>query len=48
MGFITVQKSDLERINETSVELNDGSGYMVGLEVFHQLHCLVSAELPIA
>ncbi|OJJ69570.1 hypothetical protein ASPBRDRAFT_45903 [Aspergillus brasiliensis CBS 101740] len=40
IGFLRIQKEDLDKIGETSVELADGSGYMVGLEVFHQLHCL--------
>ncbi|KAI9833741.1 MAG: hypothetical protein M1819_003474 [Sarea resinae] len=39
-GWITVQKSDLEKINQTSVRLEDGSGYLAGVEVFHELHCL--------
>ena len=39
---IVVSKSDLEKINRTSIELLDGSGYMVTLDVFHELHCLVS------
>lgn len=40
-GWVTVQKEDLERINQTSVRLEDGSGYLAGLEVYHELHCLV-------
>lgn len=39
---IKVDHETLERINRTSVPLLDGSGYMAALDVFHQLHCLVS------
>ncbi|KAI1831337.1 hypothetical protein DTO013E5_6428 [Penicillium roqueforti] len=38
---IRVDKEVLDRINRTSVALQDGLGYMVGLDVYHQLHCLV-------
>ncbi|KAJ5171444.1 uncharacterized protein N7500_004227 [Penicillium coprophilum] len=37
---ILVDKESLDRINRTSVELRDGSGYMAALDVYHQLHCL--------
>ncbi|KAJ6442617.1 GTP:AMP phosphotransferase, mitochondrial [Purpureocillium lavendulum] len=37
---VRVSKEDLDRINRTSVPLLDGSGYMAGLDVYHQLHCL--------
>ncbi|OAQ76521.1 hypothetical protein VFPBJ_08881 [Purpureocillium lilacinum] len=37
---IRVSKETLDRINRTSVPLLDGSGYMAGLDVYHQLHCL--------
>ncbi|KAJ1715748.1 hypothetical protein NYO67_2047 [Aspergillus flavus] len=37
---IRVSKEALDRINRTSVQLLDGSGYMVALDVYHQLHCL--------
>jgi hypothetical protein len=37
-----IQKGDLEKINRTSdVLLRDKSGYLAGIDVFHQLHCLV-------
>ncbi|KAJ5188597.1 hypothetical protein N7491_004916 [Penicillium cf. griseofulvum] len=39
---ILVDKESLDRINRTSVELQDGSGYMAALDVYHQLHCLIS------
>ncbi|KAI1400213.1 tat pathway signal sequence [Hypoxylon fuscum] len=38
---IRVPESDLRRINRTSLPLNDeDGGFLVTLEVFHQLHCL--------
>ncbi|KAI0137816.1 tat pathway signal sequence [Hypoxylon sp. NC0597] len=38
---IRVPQSDLRKINRTSLPLNDeGGGYLVTLEVYHQLHCL--------
>ncbi|KAF1734601.1 hypothetical protein CRV24_006143 [Beauveria bassiana] len=37
---IRVNKRVLDKINRTSVPLEDGSGYMVSLDVYHQLHCL--------
>ena len=37
---IRVQKSDLDKINRTSIPLADGSGYLASLDVFHQLHCV--------
>ncbi|RDA90672.1 hypothetical protein CP533_4675 [Ophiocordyceps camponoti-saundersi (nom. inval.)] len=33
---IRVSKEDLQKINRTSVPLQDGSGYMAGLDVYHQ------------
>ena len=45
---IRVSKETLDRINRTSVPLLDGSGYMAGLDVYHQLHCLVSFAGPLA
>lgn len=39
---IVVQKEHLEMLNRSSVLLRDGSGYLAGLDVFHELHCLVS------
>ncbi|KAI1381360.1 tat pathway signal sequence [Hypoxylon crocopeplum] len=38
---IRVPESDLRRINRTSLPLNDDDGgFLVTLDVFHQLHCL--------
>ena len=36
-----VSEDDLKQINQTSVPLADGTGYIVGIEAFHELHCLV-------
>lgn len=35
-----MQTEELAAIGETSVEFKDGSGHLVGMDVFHQLHCL--------
>jgi len=37
---IRVDGEVLDKINRTSVPLLDGSGFMVGLDVYHQLHCV--------
>ncbi|KJZ74360.1 hypothetical protein HIM_06170 [Hirsutella minnesotensis 3608] len=38
---IRVQKEDLDKIDQTSVPLNDeAGGFLVTLDVFHELHCL--------
>ncbi|KAK1993870.1 hypothetical protein LX36DRAFT_728702 [Colletotrichum falcatum] len=37
---IVVRNDDLKNLNRTSVLLRDGSGYLAGLDVFHELHCL--------
>lgn len=42
VGTIIVQKEDLEKSSLESIELADGSGYLATVDVFHQLHCLVS------
>lgn len=38
---VRVSREELERGDQTSVELPDG-GYMAWLGVFHELHCVVS------
>jgi hypothetical protein len=41
---IRVTKAELDRMNRTSIQLADGSGdYLAALDVYHHLHCLVSA-----
>ncbi|KAF2010396.1 hypothetical protein BU24DRAFT_454773 [Aaosphaeria arxii CBS 175.79] len=37
---IRASKEDMDRMNRTSIPLEDGSGYFVTLDVYHQLHCL--------
>ncbi|EMD84700.1 hypothetical protein COCHEDRAFT_1067480, partial [Bipolaris maydis C5] len=39
-GWLKVSKEDLDAMGESSVEFNDGSGYLMYMDVFHQLHCL--------
>jgi hypothetical protein len=43
---IVVSKDDLDRINKTSVEVPDGSGYLATLDVYHQVgrHYVCSTE----
>lgn len=41
---VRVSREELERGNQTSVELPDG-GFMAWLGVFHELHCVVSTAL---
>lgn len=43
---IRLEKSTLEKINRTALELSDHSGYHGGMGVHHHLHCLVSSSLP--
>lgn len=40
---IRVTSQELERGNQSSVELPDG-GHMAWLGVFHEMHCVVSAS----
>ncbi|KAJ0124044.1 hypothetical protein J7T55_012517 [Diaporthe amygdali] len=39
-GWLKVSKEDLDAMGETSVEFEDGSGYLMYMDVFQQLHCL--------
>jgi Mycotoxin biosynthesis protein UstYa len=43
VGRVKAQKDELRRANLTSIPLADGSGYFATLDVFHQIHCLVSS-----
>lgn len=43
---VRVDKETLDKLNRSSVALKDGSGYMVVLDVYHQLHCLVCVAFP--
>lgn len=40
---IRVSENELIRNNQTSVPLPDGGGFLAWLEIFHELHCVVSA-----
>lgn len=43
---IRISKEELQRMNRTSIELYDGSGYHGQLNAYHHLHCLVcNAEI---
>lgn len=39
---IRVSAEELNHRNQTSVELTEGGGYLAWLDVFHELHCIVS------
>lgn len=41
-GNIRINEEELRRLNRSSIELHDGSGYFGKLGVYHHLHCLVS------
>jgi hypothetical protein len=41
VGFVMATSEQMKKMNVTSVEAKDGSGSLVTLDVFHQLHCLV-------
>lgn len=46
VGVIKVPKADAERLpNQTLAIPGEDDGYIVGIEVYHQLHCMVSAEV---
>jgi hypothetical protein len=40
--FMRITKEEAEKLPVETVPLDDGSGYLSGFDVFHQLHCLVS------
>lgn len=35
-----MDKPKIDLMDQSSIEFSDGSGYLFGLDVFHQLHCL--------
>lgn len=44
---IRISKEELDKLNRTSIQLQDGSGdYFGGLSAHHHLHCIVSS-LPL-
>jgi len=42
---IRVSTEELKKINQTSLKLPDGSGYLAQLGAFHELHCVVSVTV---
>lgn len=38
-----MSENELTRNNQTSVPLPNGGGFLAWLEIFHELHCVVSA-----
>jgi hypothetical protein len=38
---IKISPAELERVNDTSIALTDGSGYIAETAVYHELHCIV-------
>lgn len=39
-GWVKIAQDEADRIGQQSVEFDDGSGQLFGMDVFHQLHCL--------
>ncbi|KAF3765276.1 hypothetical protein M406DRAFT_350927 [Cryphonectria parasitica EP155] len=39
-GWLKVPKAKVDLMDQSSIEFADGSGYLFGMDVFHQLHCL--------
>lgn len=35
-----VHKTEVDLMDVKSIQFHDGSGYLYGMDVFHQLHCL--------
>ena len=47
--LLALSEEDMKRLgklNENSVKLEDGSGYLGQLDMYHQLHCLYVASNP--
>lgn len=40
-----ITREELDEMNEESVRLVDGSGYIAETTVYHELHCIVSAAI---
>ncbi|ORY68978.1 uncharacterized protein BCR38DRAFT_424932 [Pseudomassariella vexata] len=40
LGWLKMPNEDMDAMGAKSVEFKDGSGQLVALDVFHQLHCL--------
>lgn len=42
---IKILPDELAMLNETSIALKDGSGYIAETAVYHELHCIVRCQL---
>lgn len=42
---IRLSSTEMQRLNQTSLALSDGSGHLGTLGVYHELHCLVSMNV---
>jgi len=46
-GVVKISKADAERLPNVTLPIpGEADEYIVGIEVYHQLHCLVGASLP--
>jgi uncharacterized protein (UPF0216 family) len=41
-SIIRLSEEEMLKMNKTSLALKDGSGYIVELAAYHELHCVVS------
>ncbi len=41
---IKILPEEMDRIGMPSLEMRDGSGYLVPLSVYHELHCIVCSQ----
>lgn len=46
VGLISLQKTELEALNLSSIPVKDADEYVATVNVFHDLHCLVSTNRP--
>lgn len=42
--MVKITEDELRRMNKTSIELRDGTGYIGYLESHHMLHCVVGSH----
>ena len=45
---LKVSKEELDQFSEgdSTVKFKDGSGYLAEMTVYHELHCVVSLQVP--
>lgn len=43
---IKISQAELDVLDDHSIALRDGSGYIGELAVYHELHCIVSFYIP--